>query len=123
MTEPKYEPKGLHPGSKDEDTSLNLIIDEDGEVIADGHDIEQYDDAIIVRNGNRCHLSNWRGDFLQIENIDTFEDINAFNNGGSYYLLKDRDEGYAIIGRGFIRYGDWYDTEEEAHRIWKNYHQ
>jgi hypothetical protein len=35
LTEPKYEPKGLHPGGKDEETSPNLIIDEDGEVIAD----------------------------------------------------------------------------------------
>ena len=108
---------------KDEDNSLNLIIDEDGEVIADGHDIEQYDDAIIVRNGNNCYLSNWKGNLLEIGNINSFEDIKAYNNQGSYYILKDRDKGYAIIGRGFIRYGDWYDTEEEAHRIWKNYHQ
>ena len=108
---------------KDEDTSLNLIIDEDGEVIADGDDIEQYDDAIIVRNGNNCYLSNWKGNLLEIGNINSFEDIKAYNNQGSYYILKDRDKGYAIIGRGFIRYGDWYDTEEEAHRIWKNYHQ
>jgi len=108
---------------KDEDNSLNLIIDEDGEVIADGHDIEQYDDAIIVRNGNNCYLSNWKGNLLEIGNINSFEDIKAYNNQGSYYILKDWDKGYAIIGRGFIRYGDWYDTEEEAHRIWKNYHQ
>lgn len=108
---------------KDEDNSLNLIIDEDGEVIADGHDIEQYDDAIIVRNGNNCYLSNWKGNLLEIGNINSFEEIKAYNNQGSYYILKDRDKGYAIIGRGFIRYGDWYDTEEEAHRIWKNYHQ
>ena len=107
---------------KDEDNSLNLIIDEDGEVIADGHDIEQYDDAIIVRNGNNCYLSNWKGNLLEIGNINSFEDIKAYNNQGSYYILKDWDKGYAIIGRGFIRYGDWYDTEEEAHRIWKNYH-
>ena len=102
---------------------LNLIIDEDGEVIADGDDIEQYDDAIIVRNGNNCYLSNWKGNLLEIGNINSFEEIKAYNNQGSYYILKDRDKGYAIIGRGFIRYGDWYDTEEEAHRIWKNYHQ
>ena len=108
---------------KDEDTLLNLIIDEDGEVIADGDDIEQYDDAIIVRNGNNCYLSNWKGNLLEIGNINSFEEIKAYNNQGSYYILKDRDKGYAIIGRGFIRYGDWYDTEEEAHRIWKNYHQ
>ena len=108
---------------KDEDTLLNLIIDEDGEVIADGDDIEQYDDAIIVRNGNNCYLSNWKGNLLEIGNINSFEDIKAYNNQGSYYILKDRDKGYAIIGRGFIRYGDWYDTEEEAHRVWRNYHQ
>ena len=104
---------------KDEETSLNLIIDEDGEVIADGHDIEQYDDAIIVRNGNNCYLSNWKGNLLEIGNINSFEDIKAYNNQGSYYILKDRDKGYAIIGRGFIRYGDWYDTEEEAHQAWR----
>ena len=102
---------------------LNLIIDEDGEVIANGDDIEQYDDAIIVRNGNNCYLSNWKGNLLEIGNINSFEDIKAYNNQGSYYILKDWDKGYAIIGRGFIRYGDWYDTEEETHRIWKNYHQ
>ena len=104
---------------KDEDTLLNLIIDEDGEVIVDGDDIEQYDDAIIVRNGNNCYLSNWKGNLLEIGNINSFEDIKAYNNQGSYYILKDWDKGYAIIGRGFIRYGDWYDTEEEAHQAWR----
>lgn len=107
---------------KDEDTLVNLIFDEDGEVIVDGDDIEQYDDAIIARNGNDCHLSNWKGDLLEIGNINTFEDIKAFNNQGSYYILKDWNKGYAIIGRGFIRYGGWYDTEEEAHRAWRDYH-
>lgn len=107
---------------KDEDTLVNLIFDENGEDIVGGGDIEQYDDAIIVRDVNACYLSNWKGNLLEIGNHNAFEDIKAYNNQGSYYILKDWNKGYAIIGRGFIRYGDWYDTEEEAHRAWRDYH-
>ena len=107
---------------KDEDTLTNLIFNEDGEFIVDGGEIIQYDDAIIVRNGNDYHLSNWKGKQLEIGNVNSFEDIKAYSNQGSYYILKDWDKGYALIGRGFIRYGGWYDTEEEAHRAWKSFH-
>lgn len=107
---------------KDENTMENLIVNEDGEQIMGGDNIEQYDDAIIVKNGDACYLSNWKGKLLEINHHNAFEDIKAYNNQGSYYILKDWDKGYAIIGRGFIRYGDWYETEEEAHRAWRNYH-
>lgn len=107
---------------KDEDTLVNLIFNEDGEDIIGGGDIEQYDDAIIVRDVNACYLSNWKGNLLEIGNHNAFEDIKAYNNQGSYYILKDWDKGYAVIGRGFRRVGEWYETEEEAHRAWRDYH-
>ena len=45
--------------------------------------------------------------------------IKAYNNNGSYYILKDKEKGYAVVGRGFRRVGGWYDTEEEAHQAWR----
>ena len=103
---------------EDEQALVNIIFNEDGDVITTDLIVAQYDDALILK-GNGYHLSNWRGDFLQINDIDSFDDIKAFNNGGSYYLLKDKDEGYAVVGRGFRRVGGWYKTEEEAHRAWR----
>ena len=103
---------------------MSIIFNEDGEIIANGHVIIQYDDALIDQwdPSSPYQLKNWRGEPLEIDGINGFEEIKAFNNQGSYYLLKDKDKGYALIGRGFIRYGGWYDTEEEAHRVWKSYH-
>ena len=109
---------------EDEQTVMSIIFNEDGEVIGNGHTIIQYDDALIDQwdSSSPYQLKNWRGEPLEIDGINGFEEIKAFNNQGSYYLLKDKDKGYALIGRGFIRYGGWYDTEEEAHRVWKSYH-
>ena len=86
-----------------------------------------YNDAIVVMNniGGEKHytLSNWRGEQLELDGTMWFFDgIKAYNNEGSYYLLKDNEKGYAVIGRGFRRVGEWFDTEEEAHRAWRDYH-
>lgn len=109
---------------EDEQTVMSIIFNEDGEIIANGHVIIQYDDALIDQwdKSSPYQLKNWRGEPLEIDGINGFEEIKAFNSQGSYYLLKDKGKGYALIGRGFIRYGGWYDTEEEAHRVWKSYH-
>ena len=64
----------------------------------------------------------WCGEELRIDGFKFFDGIKAYNNEGSYYLLKDNEKGYAVIGRGFRRVGEWYDTEEEAHRAWRDYH-
>ena len=57
---------------------------------------------------------------MKIDESSAFEEIKAYNNNGSYYLLKDKEKGYAVVGRGFIRVGNWYDTEEKAHQAWKS---
>lgn len=103
----------------EDEQTLNVLLNEDGDIIVSDPIVAQYDDAIIVEHGSKCSLSNWRGDFLQIDDIDSFDAIKAFNNNGSYYLLKDNDEGFAVVGRGFQRVGGWYKTEEEAHRAWR----
>lgn len=110
----------------EEDGGTYRIIDENAHTVASGNYIETYDDAIVqmnVINGNkRYSLSNWHGKELRIDGFKFFDEIKAYNNNGSYYLLKDNEKGYTIVGRGFKRVGGWYDTEEEAHRIWGNYH-
>ena len=113
------EDKRLLYVGEDEQTIVNLLLNEDGDVIVSDPIIAQYDDAIILKYGNKFNLSNWRGELLQIDDIDSFDEIKAYNNNGSYYLLKVKDEGYAVVGRGFRRVGGWYKTEEEAHRAWR----
>ena len=113
------EDKRLLYVGEDEQTIVNLLLNEDGDVIVSDPIIAQYDDAIILKYGNKFNLSNWRGELLQIDDIDSFDEIKAYNNNGSHYLLKVKDEGYAVVGRGFRRVGGWYKTEEEAHRAWR----
>ena len=116
------EGKSLIYVGEDEQTSMNIIFNEDGEVIASGHNIKQYDDALIVQGWDwpSYNLYNWHGEILKIDESSAFEEIKAYNNNGSYYLLKDKEKGYAVVGRGFIRVGNWYDTEEKAHQAWKS---
>jgi len=111
----------------DEEGGSYSITDENGHIVALGNSIEAYNDAIVVMNniGGEKHytLSNWRGEQLELDGTMWFFDgIKAYNNEGSYYLLKDNEKGYAVIGRGFRRVGEWFDTEEEAHRAWRDYH-
>ena len=110
----------------DEEGGSYRIIDENGHSVASGNSIETYNDAIVVMNDikgeKRFSISNWRGEELRIDGFKFFDGIKAYNNEGSYYLLKDNEKGYAVIGRGFRRVGEWYDTEEEAHRAWRDYH-
>ena len=111
----------------DEEGGSYSITDENGHIVALGNSIEAYNDAIVVMNniGGEKHytLSNWRGEQLELDGTMWFFDgIKAYNNEGFYYLLKDNEKGYAVIGRGFRRVGEWFDTEEEAHRAWRDYH-
>lgn len=105
------------------------IIDENAHTVAFGNHLETYDDAIVQmdnsRDGGKIYsMVNWSGKELRIEGTKFFEEIKAYNNEGSYYILKDKfyNKGYAVIGRGFKRVGGWYETEEEAHRAWRDYH-
>ena len=98
--------------------------------MAFGNHLETYDDAIVQmdnsRDGGKIYsMVNWSGKELRIDGSKFFEEIKAYNNEGSYYILKDKygNKGYAVIGRGFKRVGGWYDTEEEAHRAWRDYHK
>ena len=113
--------KSLLYVGEDEQTVASFIINEDGEVIADGHNITQYDDAYVLIGDDYPYYNifNWHGEKLSIEGNTGFEEIKAYKNNGSYYLLKDKDKGYAIVERGFRRVGNWYKTEEEAHRVWR----
>ena len=113
--------KSLLYVGEDEQTVAAFIINEDGDVIADGHNITQYDDAYVLIGDDYPYYNifNWHGEKLSIEGNTGFEEIKAYKNNGSYYLLKDKDKGYAIVGRGFRRVGNWYKTEEEAHRVWR----
>ena len=113
--------KSLLYVGEDEQTVASFIINEDGEVIADGHNITQYDDAYVLIGDDYPYYNifNWHGEKLSIEGNTGFEEIKAYNNNGSYYILKDKEKGYAVVGRGFRRVGDWYDTEEEAHQAWR----
>lgn len=113
--------KSLLYVGEDEQTVASFIINEDGEVIADGHNITQYDDAYVLIGDDYPYYNifNWHGEKLSIEGNTGFEEIKAYNNNGSYYILKDKEKGYAVVGRGFRRVGGWYDTEEEAHQAWK----
>ena len=113
--------KSLLYVGEDEQTVAAFIINEDGDVIADGHNITQYDDAYVLIGDDYPYYNifNWHGEKLSIEGNTGFEEIKAYKNNGSYYLLKDKDKGYAIVERGFRRVGNWYKTEEEAHRVWR----
>ena len=113
--------KSLLYVGEDEQTVAAFIINEDGDVIADGHNITQYEDAYVLIGDDYPYYNifNWHGEKLSIEGNTGFEEIKAYKNNGSYYLLKDKDKGYAIVGRGFRRVGNWYKTEEEAHRVWR----
>ena len=113
--------KSLLYVGEDEQTVAAFIINEDGDVIADGHNITQYDDAYVLIGDDYPYYNifNWHGEKLSIEGNTGFEEIKAYNNNGSYYILKDKEKGYAVVGRGFRRVGGWYDTEEEAHQAWK----
>ena len=113
--------KSLLYVGEDDQTVAAFIINEDGDVIADGHNITQYDDAYVLIGDDYPYYNifNWHGEKLSIEGNTGFEEIKAYKNNGSYYLLKDKDKGYAIVGRGFRRVGNWYKTEEEAHRVWR----
>lgn len=100
------------------------LYNEDGKALVKGKHITMYDDALIVNNyrSNMSSLCNWRGEPVVLDGIKAFEDIKACDDEGSYYLLKDKSRGYAVVGQGFRRVGNWYNTEEEAHRIWHKYH-
>lgn len=100
------------------------LYNEDGKPLVKGEHITMYHDALIVNNyrDNMFSLYNWRGEPVVLDGIMSFEDIQSYDYEGSYYLLKDKARGYAVVGQGFRRVGNWYETEEEAHRIWRNYH-
>jgi hypothetical protein len=99
---------------------MHYIYDETGKNLFVGKSIEQYDDALVVNTlGGHYAMYNWRGERLELDDVDYFQEINAYNNGGSYYVLRDRRHGYAVMGRGFKRVGGWYSTPDEAHRAWQ----
>lgn len=99
---------------------MHYIYDETGKNLFVGKSIEQYDDALVVNTlGGHYAMYNWRGERLELDDVDYFQEINAYNNGGSYYVLRDCRHGYAVMGRGFKRVGGWYSTPDEAHRAWQ----
>lgn len=101
------------------------IYNEDGETVVSGESIDRYDDALIVGNtiaGEKKYgLCSWRGKQLEVDGVREFQEIKADNFCGSYYVLKDNKKGYALVGDGFKRVGEWYETEVEAHRAWREY--
>ena len=105
-----------------EDKHRTFICDEDGKKIAYGEVVEQYDDAIVTYDkGKGYTIRNWRGQFLNLEYESFFSSVKAFNDNGSYYIVRYYDH-YAIIARGFRRVGGWYESEEIAHRVWRANH-
>ena len=77
--------------------------------------------VIAALEEHRRRAMTLYGDNKKVQMLldEVSEEIKAYKNNGSYYLLKDKDKGYAIVGRGFRRVGNWYKTEEEAHRVWR----
>ncbi len=120
--------KQLIFGGKDADNNNVSIIDEDGKYIALGNHIEMYPDALVIEQANKSpgkkvfYLTNWHGKQVELEGCKYFDSIKAYNNEGSYYLLKNERNGYAVVGKGFMRVGGWYQTEDEAHQAWKTLH-
>ena len=107
------------------DNNSYTIYNEDGGIVVSGESIDRYDDALIVGNNvtgeKKYSLCNWRGKQLEVDGVREFQEIKAANFCGSYYVLKDKKKGYALIGDGFKRVGEWYETENDAHLAWREY--
>ena len=102
------------------------LYDDRGVKIAEGEQLEYYDDAIIARlyDGTRATLLNWQGGSIHFDvggwNTNKMEDIRCYNSDrGSYYVIKIREGRYALIAKGFRQVGGIYSSADEAHAAWK----
>ncbi len=102
---------------------LYFLSDEEGKTIVHGDKLTFYDDAIIVKSEDSFQLCNWYGESIKVPDGDWkeyFVDVKAYNDNGSYYIIETKNHHFAVVGRGFMRIGGLYDTEDEARAAWTN---
>ena len=102
------------------------LYNDKGQIVAEGEQLEYYDDAVIARmdNGTRATLYNWQGGSIFFDvggwNTDRMDDIRCYNSErGSYYVIKIREGRYALFAKGFRQVGGIYASADEAHETWK----
>ncbi|MBP5515749.1 MAG: hypothetical protein J6X86_02250 [Bacteroidales bacterium] len=101
--------------------NFKIIYDEMGNKIVGGNSIELYNDALVMNTLGAYALYNWRGERLNLDGVDQFVEIKAYNDNelGAFYVLKDMDHGYAVVGKGFRRMGGWYSSFSDAFNAWR----
>ena len=103
-----------------------FIYDDTGKKIANGEELEYFDDAIIARSKDFSTLYNWKGQSIYFDkggwNSNYMDEIQAFTSSrGRYYVIKVKDGKYALIAQDFRQIGGYYSSAQEAHDAWNRW--
>lgn len=99
------------------------VYDDTGKRIANGEELEYFDDAIIARSKGFATLYNWKGQSIYFDKggwtSNYADEIQAFTSDkGRYYVIKVKEGRYALETQDFRPVGGFYSTAQEAHDAW-----
>ena len=103
-----------------------FIYDDTGKKIANGEELEYFDDAIIARSKDFSTLYNWKGQSIYFDkggwNSNYLDEIQSFTSSrGRYYVIKVKEGKYALIAQDFRQIGGYYSSAQEAHDAWNRW--
>ena len=103
-----------------------FIYDDTGKKIANGEELEYFDDAIIARSKDFSTLYNWKGQSIYFDkggwNSNYMDELQDFTSSrGRYYVIKVKEGKYALIAQDFRQIGGYYSTTQEAHDAWNRW--